>query len=53
MVGDRSSDVEAGKKNGHTVIGCAYAGFGDGTELAGADVLITNFNELLELYEQA
>ncbi|MBA9087439.1 phosphoglycolate phosphatase-like HAD superfamily hydrolase [Fontibacillus solani] len=53
MVGDRSSDVEAGKKNGQAVIGCAYAGFGQGTELQGSDVLITNFNELLELYEQA
>lgn len=53
MVGDRSSDVEAGIKNGQAVIGCAYAGFGQGAELQGADVLITNFNELLELYEQA
>lgn len=53
MVGDRSSDVEAGKKNGQVVIGCAYAGFGEGTELAGADVLITHFNELISLYDQA
>ncbi|MOA70685.1 bifunctional 5'-methylthioadenosine/S-adenosylhomocysteine nucleosidase/phosphatase [compost metagenome] len=53
MVGDRSSDVEAGKKNGQTVIGCAYAGFGNGTELQGADVLITNFDELLDLYDKA
>ncbi|SDF33122.1 Phosphoglycolate phosphatase, HAD superfamily [Fontibacillus panacisegetis] len=53
MVGDRSSDVEAGIKNGQAVIGCAYAGFGQGAELQGSDVLITNFNELLELYEQA
>ncbi|MGG6313057.1 HAD family hydrolase [Paenibacillus macerans] len=53
MVGDRSSDVEAGKKNGLTVIGCAYAGFGDGGELAGSDVLIHTFDELLQLYGEA
>ncbi|MDN4069482.1 HAD hydrolase-like protein [Paenibacillus vini] len=53
MVGDRSSDVEAGKKNGQTVIGCAYAGFGNGHELAGSDVLITSFNELVTLYDRA
>ncbi|MFD1178361.1 HAD family hydrolase [Paenibacillus puldeungensis] len=53
MVGDRSSDVEAGKKNGQTVIGCAYAGFGQGQELAGADVLIRSFEELIALYEEA
>ncbi|MMZ68855.1 bifunctional 5'-methylthioadenosine/S-adenosylhomocysteine nucleosidase/phosphatase [compost metagenome] len=53
MVGDRSSDVEAGKKNGRVVIGCAYAGFGQATELQGADVLISNFNELLDLYDKA
>lgn len=53
MVGDRSSDVEAGKRNGLTVIGCAYAGFGDGGELAGSDVLIGSFDELLPLYDQS
>ncbi|MNO24260.1 Phosphoglycolate phosphatase [compost metagenome] len=53
MVGDRSSDVEAGNKNGQTVIGCAYAGFGQGAELQGSDVLITRFDELLELYDKA
>lgn len=53
MVGDRSSDVEAGKENGLTVIGCAYAGFGQDAELAGADVLISSFDELLELYGKA
>lgn len=50
MVGDRSSDVEAGKGNGQTVIGCQYAGFGADEELKGSDVLIHNFDELLELY---
>lgn len=52
MVGDRSSDVEAGKKNGQIVIGCKYAGFGDNDELAGSDVVITDFAELLSLYEE-
>ncbi|MFX3631266.1 MAG: HAD family hydrolase [Candidatus Pristimantibacillus sp.] len=49
MVGDRSSDVEAGKKNGLTVIGCAYATYGRETELAGADALINSTPELVEL----
>lgn len=53
MVGDRSSDVEAGKKNGLGVIGCDYAGFGDGKELEGSDVRLRKFGELLEWYEQA
>lgn len=50
MVGDRSSDVEAGRKNGLAVIGCQYAGFGNPDELAGSDVLISSFDELLGLY---
>ncbi|MFD1435646.1 HAD family hydrolase [Kroppenstedtia eburnea] len=52
MVGDRSSDVQAGKANGLTVIGCRYAGFpqfGDGKELADADQVIGSFSELLTL----
>lgn len=53
MVGDRSSDVEAGKKNGQIVIGCSYAGFGKDDELKGADILISEFSQLLNLYEQA
>lgn len=51
MVGDRSSDVEAGKKNGLPVIGCDYAEFGAGEELAEADVIIASFLELLKLTE--
>jgi len=47
MVGDRSSDVEAGKRNGLTVIGCSYAQFGKAGELDGADRVITRFDELL------
>lgn len=50
MVGDRSSDVEAGRKNGLAVIGCQYAGFGNPDELAGSDVLISSFDKLLGLY---
>lgn len=53
MVGDRSSDVEAGKQNGQSVIGCAYAGFGADTELVGADALISSFDELIQLYDDA
>lgn len=53
MVGDRSSDVEAGKKNGLCAVGCAYAGFGNDEELKGADVLISSFAELIKLYEEA
>lgn len=50
MVGDRSSDVQAGKANGLTVIGCRYAGFpqfGDEKELEDADQVIHSFSELL------
>lgn len=50
MVGDRSSDVEAGKENGLAVIGCQYAGFGQEQELQGSDVIIRQFDELLDLY---
>ena len=44
MVGDRSSDVEAGKENGQTVIGRRYAGFGGEQELKGSDVVIHSFH---------
>ncbi|MBC8079207.1 MAG: HAD hydrolase-like protein [Gorillibacterium sp.] len=49
MVGDRSSDVEAGVKNGLVVVGCDYAGFGKDGELDGSDVRIESFGELLTL----
>ncbi|WP_419872113.1 HAD family hydrolase [Candidatus Pristimantibacillus sp. PTI5] len=52
MVGDRSSDVEAGKGNGLQTIGCAYATYGRAAELDGADVLITDFRELAGLLEK-
>ncbi len=49
MVGDRSSDVEAGHKNSLSSIGCAYAGYGKQEELVDADAHIQHFPELLEL----
>lgn len=51
MVGDRSSDVEAGRANGLKVIGCDYASFGVSAddELRGADVRIRSFRELADL----
>ncbi|WP_454190339.1 HAD family hydrolase [Paenibacillus sp. Marseille-Q7038] len=53
MVGDRSSDVEAGVQNGQAVIGCSYAGFGKEDELKGSTAFINDFSELLELYNKA
>jgi phosphoglycolate phosphatase len=49
MVGDRSSDVEAGKGNHLFVVGCSYADFGSSKELNEADILIAKFGDLLEL----
>ncbi|WP_159881609.1 HAD family hydrolase [Paenibacillus puerhi] len=51
MVGDRSSDVEAGRKNGLYVVGCDYAGFRKPHELEGADARIASFGELLTLLD--
>ncbi|SDN22050.1 Phosphoglycolate phosphatase, HAD superfamily [Paenibacillus sp. yr247] len=48
MVGDRSSDVEAGLQNSLTVAACDYAGFRESGELEGAHIRIRNFTELLE-----
>jgi phosphoglycolate phosphatase len=48
MVGDRSSDVEAGLKNGLTVVGCDYAGFRSDGELEGAHIRIDTFAQLLD-----
>ncbi|MBW5447803.1 HAD hydrolase-like protein [Cohnella sp. CFH 77786] len=53
MVGDRSSDVEAGKKNGLAVVGCDYAGFRREGELDGSDAVIRAFPELLECLPEA
>lgn len=49
MVGDRSSDIEAGKKNGIITIGCIY-GFGNQEEVEGSDYQITRFPELKKLF---
>lgn len=49
MVGDRSSDVEAGKRNGLQVVGCRYAAFGAASELEGSDAVITDFRQLRDL----
>lgn len=49
MVGDRSSDVEAGKGNHLFVVGCSYADFGSSKELNEADIVIATFADLLEL----
>lgn len=48
MVGDRSSDIEAGRGNGLKTVGCAYARYGRASELADADVTISDFRELLQ-----
>ncbi len=45
MVGDRSSDVAAGRKNGLITVGCTY-GYGGPEELAGCDVHLSRFSEL-------
>ncbi|OCT11669.1 haloacid dehalogenase [Paenibacillus pectinilyticus] len=48
MVGDRSSDVEAGLRNNLTVVACDYAGFREAGELEGAHIRIGHFTELLD-----
>lgn len=53
MVGDRSSDVEAGQANGLVTVGCDYAGFRSEGELEGCDVRISTFTGLLKLLEKA
>jgi phosphoglycolate phosphatase len=45
MVGDRRSDVEAGKTNGLFTIACDF-GFANPGELDGADVIIRQFSQL-------
>ena len=45
MVGDRKSDIQAGKANGLYTVGCCF-GFADEGELAGADQLIHSFQEM-------
>ncbi|MBD1372404.1 HAD-IA family hydrolase [Hazenella sp. IB182357] len=52
MVGDRNSDIKAGKENGLITVGCRYTGFslfGEAHELDHADHIINHPNELLSL----
>jgi phosphoglycolate phosphatase-like HAD superfamily hydrolase len=48
MVGDRLSDIEAGRANGLTTVGCAF-GFGTPEEIATADHLIGSPLDLLRV----
>lgn len=48
MVGDRFHDMDAGKANGLTSVGCAF-GTGQPHELKQADHVIDSFNELREI----
>lgn len=48
MVGDRSSDIEAGKANNLFIVGCDF-GFSSNGELKGADKIITSFGQLVDL----
>ncbi len=52
MVGDRRSDVEAGKANGFTVVGCQF-GFADVSELQDADIRVSTFFEMLEYVKRS
>lgn len=51
MVGDRKSDIEAGKANDLLTIGCAY-GFADVGELADADYVVKEFKEICSIIEK-
>lgn len=48
MVGDRQSDIRAGRANGLFTIGCQF-GFAKPHELDGADRLIDSFDQLLKV----
>lgn len=48
MVGDRRSDVEAGRANGLKVVGCAY-GYGSPGELDGADAVVERFDAIVDV----
>lgn len=49
IIGDRKQDVEAGKKNNISTIGCTY-GFSFQGELGEADLLIDNIKELKKYF---
>jgi phosphoglycolate phosphatase-like HAD superfamily hydrolase len=48
MVGDRCSDIAAGKANGFVTVGCTY-GYSHRQELADADYLIDSIEEIVAL----
>lgn len=48
IVGDRSQDIESGKKNNIITIGCSY-GYGENSELKQADYIINNILDLTKL----
>lgn len=52
MVGDRKSDVSAGRANDLLTIGCDFGFAGEG-ELTNADVIINEFREVLTCIENA
>ena len=49
VIGDRYQDIEAAKSNNGIAIGCAY-GFGL-DEVKKADIIISDFTELLEIFK--
>jgi phosphoglycolate phosphatase len=49
IVGDRAQDIEAGKHNNIYTIGCSY-GYAQGNELAKADLIINNIEDLMKFF---
>jgi phosphoglycolate phosphatase len=50
MVGDREVDIRGGRQAGCRTVGCAY-GYGGAGEIAGCEVTIREFSELLDLLD--
>lgn len=48
MIGDSINDMAAGEGAGVITVGCSY-GYGESTELAGADFVVADFSSLLAL----
>ncbi|HJV65850.1 MAG TPA: HAD-IIIA family hydrolase [Geomonas sp.] len=48
MIGDSINDMAAGEGAGVITVGCSY-GYGDPSELAGADFVVSEFQALLDL----
>jgi phosphoglycolate phosphatase len=48
MIGDSINDMAAGRGAGVVTVGCSY-GYGDSSELAGAEYLLTDFPSLLRV----